>query len=76
MHAWDDPAETLVSLAPQYNVELVMPRLGEVVEPARFEGVTPWWRAVSEMQRDGKALATEEPPSLPPPASGVPWPLD
>jgi L-ascorbate metabolism protein UlaG (beta-lactamase superfamily) len=76
MHAWDEPAETLVTLAPRYNAELVMPRLGEAVEPARFDGVSPWWRALREMQRETKALGAEEPPSLPPPASGVPWPLD
>ena len=41
MHAWDQPAERLFSLAPE---GLVMPRLGEPLEPAHAEGVVPWWR--------------------------------
>ena len=46
MHAWDEPAETLLALAPQRGVQLVMPRLGEPVEPRNAEAPTPWWRAV------------------------------
>ena len=34
MHAWDEPAETLLALGPKQGVQLVMPRLGEPVEPA------------------------------------------
>src|SRR5262245_57509359 len=37
MHAWDEPAETLIELAPSMGAELVMPLLGEPVEPARVE---------------------------------------
>ena len=44
IHAWDEPAETLMSLGA--GTQLVMPRLGEAVEPAHDERVTPWWRAV------------------------------
>lgn len=51
MHAWDDPAATLLALAQQCDVQLVMPRLGEPVEPARTESVTPWWRAADTPQR-------------------------
>jgi L-ascorbate metabolism protein UlaG (beta-lactamase superfamily) len=46
LHAWDEPAETLVEEAPKRGVRLVMPRLGAPVEPARFERVEPWWRVV------------------------------
>ncbi|HXU69963.1 MAG TPA: MBL fold metallo-hydrolase [Polyangia bacterium] len=46
IHAWDDPAETLVRLAPARGAQLVMPRLGAAVEPARVDGVEPWWRAL------------------------------
>ena len=45
VHAWDDPAETLIALAPRRQAHLVMPRLGEAVEPSRAGQVTPWWRA-------------------------------
>jgi hypothetical protein len=38
--------ETLLSLGPKRGVPLVMPRLGEPVEPAHVERVSPWWRAV------------------------------
>ena len=47
IHAWDEPAETLLRLAPARDVQLVMPRLGAPVEPSRIERVEPWWRAVA-----------------------------
>jgi L-ascorbate metabolism protein UlaG (beta-lactamase superfamily) len=80
IHAWDEPAETLVRLAPARGAELVMPLLGAPVEPARVGAPSTWWRSVAEL--DAKphegAPVTEELPSLPPAAdgSGVDWPLD
>jgi L-ascorbate metabolism protein UlaG (beta-lactamase superfamily) len=59
IHAWDEPAETLLQLAPARDVQLVMPRLGAAVEPSRVERVEPWWRVVAD-----EAPATDEPPSL------------
>jgi L-ascorbate metabolism protein UlaG (beta-lactamase superfamily) len=44
IHAWDEPAETLLERGA--NVQLVMPRLGVAVEPSRVERVDPWWRVV------------------------------
>ena len=74
LHAWDEPAETLLELAPRRGVQLVMPRLGEAVEPAQVEGVTPWWRGVDESRRAGSAAAAEpEPVQLP---KSMPWPVD
>ena len=70
MHAWDQPAETLFSLAPKRGVHLVMPRLGEPVEPAHAEPAMPWWRAVDSVP--GK-LHAERPLRLP---KSMPWPLD
>jgi L-ascorbate metabolism protein UlaG (beta-lactamase superfamily) len=55
LHAWDDPAETLLALAPRHGVHLVMPTLGEAVEPARVDHVTPWWRGV-ESRDDAAAI--------------------
>jgi L-ascorbate metabolism protein UlaG (beta-lactamase superfamily) len=72
MHAWDQPTETLLALGPKRNVQLVMPRLGEPVEPAHVDGVTPWWRGV-DTPRQSKART--EPPTMTLPKS-VPWPLD
>ncbi|MFO0602132.1 MAG: MBL fold metallo-hydrolase [Polyangiales bacterium] len=44
LHAWDEPAERLFELARRDSVPLVMPLLGEPVEPSRVERVDPWWR--------------------------------
>ncbi len=72
MHAWDEPAETLLATAPARGVPLLMPRLGEPVEPAHDPNPQPWWREVDALrvptqQRD------EEPLTLP---KSVAWPLD
>ena len=45
MHAWDQPAEALLELAPRTSTHLVMPMLGEATEPTRVEQVQPWWRS-------------------------------
>jgi hypothetical protein len=50
LHAWDEPAETLLALAPQRSVQLVMPRLGEPLEPARAPSVEPWWRPIAALE--------------------------
>ena len=72
MHAWDQPAENLSEWGPKAGVQLVMPRLGEPVEPAHTERVEPWWRAVDKTARepepDGPAATT-----LP---KAMPWPMD
>jgi L-ascorbate metabolism protein UlaG (beta-lactamase superfamily) len=72
LHAWDEPAETLLRLAPSRGSELLMPRLGEPVEPPRAEQPEPWWRA---------AGGSETPPvpeseQLQAAEAAVPWPLD
>lgn len=46
LHDWDDPAETLVRLAPERGARVLTPRLGEVFEPSRLDGPTPWWRGL------------------------------
>ncbi|MBL9038714.1 MAG: MBL fold metallo-hydrolase [Archangium sp.] len=46
LHAWDEPAETLVRLAGTVAPPLVMPQLGAPVEPERVDRLDPWWRAV------------------------------
>jgi L-ascorbate metabolism protein UlaG (beta-lactamase superfamily) len=68
LHAWDEPAETLLRAAPGQGVHLLMPRLGEAVEPAQQASVTPWWRGVEL----GDA-APLEPLSWP---KAMPFPLD
>lgn len=68
MHAWDDPAEKLLQLAPARGLHLVMPQLGQAVEPAQVDAVQPWWRGV-----DGSTAAPAEPMRWPRAAA---WPLD
>jgi hypothetical protein len=68
LHAWDEPAETLLSLAPQQGVQLVMPRLGEALVPAGVDSVLPWWRGVATQEG-----APAQPLRWP---KAVPFPLD
>jgi hypothetical protein len=72
MHAWDEPAETLLALGPKRGVPLVMPRLGEPVEPAHFERVDPWWRSVKRDEHRRVPVEAPE-PAIP---ANVPLPLD
>ncbi len=60
IHPWDEPAETILQRAPSAGSVLVMPKLGEPVEPERYDTVDPWWRNVTtqtspapEILRDG-----------------------
>jgi L-ascorbate metabolism protein UlaG (beta-lactamase superfamily) len=81
IHAWDEPAETLLRLATERGAQLVMPRLGVAVEPARVEKVEPWWRSVAALESEPRsklAEGSEELPTLPPQAdgNGLEWPLD
>jgi L-ascorbate metabolism protein UlaG (beta-lactamase superfamily) len=61
IHAWDEPAETLVQLAPARGAHLVMPRLGAAVEPARVERVDPWWRQLAASPRHDAPVEDESP---------------
>jgi L-ascorbate metabolism protein UlaG (beta-lactamase superfamily) len=70
-HDWDEPVETLLQLAPAHGARLVMPRLGEPVEPAQVATVTPWWRDLQPARAPAPAAA--EPTTLP---ASMPWPLD
>ena len=45
-HAWDDPAETLYTLAAERGARILTPRPGGVFEPTLVDGPTPWWREV------------------------------
>lgn len=74
MHAWDQPAEVLLEAAPRTDAPILMPRLGEPVEPARGLPLEPWWRAADRPQGRrrrvaGPAAAAAVPKSLP-------WPID
>ena len=72
-HAWDEPAETLLELAASHSGQLIMPHLGEAIEPAHAERVTPWWRAVDQVVVKPAPAPEPVPQTLP---KSVPWPLD
>ena len=81
MHAWDEPAETLLKLAPATSAQLVMPRLGEPVQPSRVDGVVPWWRGVDSvaLPGDGQPDASQPEASAQPAMTlprSMPWPVD
>jgi L-ascorbate metabolism protein UlaG (beta-lactamase superfamily) len=72
MHAWDQPAEALLELGPKAGAQLLMPRLGEPIEPSRVEVIAPWWRAVD-------TIPHEPAPPIPARATAprvMPWPFD
>ncbi|MBK6869149.1 MAG: MBL fold metallo-hydrolase [Burkholderiales bacterium] len=73
MHDWDQPAERLLALAPQTGARLVMPTLGQAVEPAQAEAVTPWWRRRGHGDNVAPA-PTDTPPRATP--EQLPWPMD
>ena len=70
LHAWDEPAETLLDLAPRRGAHLVMPQLGQPVEPAQVDHVVPWWRGVDLVDVPAAAL---QPLTWP---KALPFPLD
>jgi L-ascorbate metabolism protein UlaG (beta-lactamase superfamily) len=47
VHPWNEPPETLVRRGSPAGVPLIMPKIGQPVEPSRSIGVDPWWRTVS-----------------------------
>lgn len=68
--AWDQPAEVLFESAPRIGARLLMPTLGQPVEPHRNAPVEPWWRSVDSA---GETARDEGRGDLP---SAVPWPID
>jgi len=72
MHDWDQPVERLLELGPTSAVRLLLPRLGEPVEPALASArLDPWWRSVDRVPQPAAGEAAEN--ALP---DTTPWPLD
>ena len=67
LHPWDEPAETLLRLAPAAT-RLLLPRLGQPVEPAHEIPHETWWRGV-----DAPTAPTPATDELP---AEMPWPID
>jgi L-ascorbate metabolism protein UlaG (beta-lactamase superfamily) len=60
LHPWDEPAEILAREGEKQKAQLVIPRVGASVEPARIdfgEPIDPWWqlRAGSSAQQSKQA---------------------
>ena len=68
MHAWNEPADTLLAGAEQRGLPLLMPRLGEAVEPSEDRPVQAWWRALASGPAEPAAPEVIRP--------GFSWPLD
>jgi len=71
MHAWDQPAEMLLDMGAKSGAQLLMPRLGEAVEPSHADRVEPWWRGVDKIlpEAEGNAEAVTWPKTMS-------WPVD
>jgi len=69
MHAWDQPVEELFSLGERAGVQLVMPQLGEAVEPELAARAHTWWRSVDTVAPP----QPDAPTTLP---KEMPWPID
>lgn len=72
LHDWDQPAETLLTLGPKKGADLLMPRLGEPVEPTHAHKLAPWWREAD--LRESRQQPSETPAMTLPKA--MPWPFD
>jgi len=71
MHPWDQPPETLLELSLGSRTPLMMPRLGEPVEPAHASGhVEPWWRSADDAGQPLDSAAVGKLPTV------MPWPID
>ena len=64
------PPRTLLSLGEKTGAQLMMPRLGEAIEPEHAERAQPWWRGVDTM---AQAPAPETVSTLP---KAMSWPID
>ena len=60
-HRWDQPIEVLTRLGAESGAALVVPRLGEPVEPGIFPESTAWWRPIAALHSDGQDRETQAP---------------
>jgi L-ascorbate metabolism protein UlaG (beta-lactamase superfamily) len=74
MHPWDQPAEVLLQQGSDIETRLVMPQLGEPIEPERASGsVEPWWRSVDRLPAPKPVQSPAKETVLP---TSMPWPID
>ncbi len=70
MHAWNQPAEVLIEQGAKRGTQLVMPRLGEPIEPVHVDRVDPWWRRVGAKDEPADREGEKKLEAV------VPWPID
>ncbi|MFK2876635.1 MBL fold metallo-hydrolase [Rhodanobacter hydrolyticus] len=76
-HAWDEPVEDLLALADPNGTALLLPRLGEPVEPVERREVQPWWRHGQPVgDRSSTRSGSPEPAINEQLSDQLPWPLD
>ena len=46
LHRWNEPAETLVTLAERNGARVLTPLLGRPIEPKLIENTSRWWRDI------------------------------
>ncbi|HMN20972.1 MAG TPA: MBL fold metallo-hydrolase [Ottowia sp.] len=78
LHDWDQPVETLLTLPLPERAQLLLPRLGQAVEPAHGSAPEPWWRAAGRSAPEIPAVAGPGPAPHPATAQApaASWPLD
>lgn len=81
LHDWDEPVETLLAHGPAQGARLLLPALGQTLEPTQLESLTtPWWHGSMQPRRHDKAAAPQRPrdeaTEAPKLGAQVPWPLD
>jgi len=75
MHPWDQPAEVLYEQISRIRARLLMPRLGESLEPGLACGPPePWWRGVDRVDGPDLPVSSESLEGKLPHA--MPWPID
>ncbi len=58
LHAYDEPPETLLSLASAQGARVLTPSIGRAFEPVHVDGPTPWWRELGVERRGVPEVAT------------------
>lgn len=63
LHHWSEPVARTYKIAKNWDLEIIVPRLGEVVDTYEYK-TTPWWENVSKVpdksfQRSYRELAIE-----------------
>jgi hypothetical protein len=69
-------APDLLELGPRAGARLVMPRLGEPVEPTHAEAVAPWWRVVDTVVEPAAREPEPDTPAATTLPKAMPWPID